>query len=337
MASQGVMKMETTNLREVIDLGSQREDLDLCFAPDGRESLMNTVDALLRNGRLAAFGSWNETTGKQAKVFEPVNGAYIHIIQKGECRLDLFKEHREYRLEQGDVILLPQGSKHMLVIGKSAENSRKEGPSFAENSGAEVYTATYTLSHPSPLLRLLPLFIRLQPNLDGHDARVFELADLLLDGLLKDGNRFIAVWSRLVEAILLAGIAREMKGDRPLAAMGGHCLDVRIARSIASMTSDYQHPWTIESLADECSMSRSAFAACFKKAVGKTPKAYLTCLRMDDARQLLSSTNLTLAEIAEKVGYASEFSFSHAFKKDAKMAPGAYRQKNRMRRNTWDA
>jgi len=50
---------------------------------------------------------------------------------------------------------------------------------------------------------------------------------------------------------------------------------------------------------------------------------------MEDARALLTTTNLTLAEIAAQVGYASEFSFSHAFKKTTGMAPGCYRHRRR--------
>ena len=72
-------------------------------------------------------------------------------------------------------------------------------------------------------------------------------------------------------------------------------------------------------------MSRSGFARRFKELLDTSFFDYLTRLRMREARQLLSSTGLPVADIAERVGYTSDLSFVKAFKKLHGLTPRAYR------------
>ena len=75
-----------------------------------------------------------------------------------------------------------------------------------------------------------------------------------------------------------------------------------------------EHAWTLENLAREAGLSRAAFARNFSASVGEPPHSYLTRWRMGIAAQLLEETDLRLSEIASRVGYRSEFSFSRVFK-----------------------
>jgi AraC-like DNA-binding protein len=85
-------------------------------------------------------------------------------------------------------------------------------------------------------------------------------------------------------------------------------------------------PWTVASLAEEVGLSRSAFAARFTQLVGEPPLGYLTRLRMQKAATLLRE-GATLAKASSLTGYASEASFSHAFRQWAGVAPSAWRKK----------
>jgi AraC-like DNA-binding protein len=69
---------------------------------------------------------------------------------------------------------------------------------------------------------------------------------------------------------------------------------------------------------------RSAFSARFRQLVGESPKRYITRTRLAHAA-LLHQTDASLAEIALKIGYGSEFSFAKAFKRAFGIAPGTYR------------
>jgi AraC-like DNA-binding protein len=72
-------------------------------------------------------------------------------------------------------------------------------------------------------------------------------------------------------------------------------------------------------------LSRAAFAKRFTTLVGRPPLAYLTWWRLTTAARLLRNEDAPLATIAKQVGYASEYAFANAFKREFAIAPGRYR------------
>jgi AraC-like DNA-binding protein len=84
--------------------------------------------------------------------------------------------------------------------------------------------------------------------------------------------------------------------------------------------------WTVTRLARALGMSRAACARRFTRALGTTPLRYLTLERMRLAAKLLQEGDLSLAEIAARVGYESEFAFSRAFKRAYGVPPGQFRR-----------
>ena len=82
-------------------------------------------------------------------------------------------------------------------------------------------------------------------------------------------------------------------------------------------------PWTLESLAAEAFMSRSAFSARFTELVGESAMHYVTRWQMNAARSQLVEKNQTVAEVAHAFGYESEAAFNRAFKRHLGISPGA--------------
>lgn len=72
-------------------------------------------------------------------------------------------------------------------------------------------------------------------------------------------------------------------------------------------------------------MSVRSFNRRFKLATGQTPLQYLQNVRVDTARELLQSSNLSVNEIAEKVGYQDMGHFTALFKKFLSTTPSEYR------------
>ncbi|MFF5403451.1 helix-turn-helix transcriptional regulator [Streptomyces misionensis] len=87
--------------------------------------------------------------------------------------------------------------------------------------------------------------------------------------------------------------------------------------------------WTVRLLADTARVSRSAFAARFKRTVGQGPLQYLTRWRLELAAHRLATTEQTVAAIADAVGYGSEAALSLAFKRELGITPGGYRKQAR--------
>jgi len=77
--------------------------------------------------------------------------------------------------------------------------------------------------------------------------------------------------------------------------------------------------------AREAGYSPFHFARSFREAYGATPGQYLTRRRVERARDLLRSANLTVTEVCYAVGFASLGSFSARFKQQVGVPPSVYR------------
>jgi AraC-like DNA-binding protein len=88
---------------------------------------------------------------------------------------------------------------------------------------------------------------------------------------------------------------------------------------------DYAEPLDLDAMAAEAGYSRSHFARAFASAYGETPHAYLTRRRIERAKTLLRSANLSVTEICFLVGFASLGSFSTRFRELVGRSPSEYR------------
>ena len=84
--------------------------------------------------------------------------------------------------------------------------------------------------------------------------------------------------------------------------------------------------WTVGRLAGELAVSRSILADRFTEMVGQPPMRYLAQWRLQLASDLLRSTDDSLAEIADRIGYESEAAFSRAFKRRFAASPAIWRK-----------
>ena len=93
-----------------------------------------------------------------------------------------------------------------------------------------------------------------------------------------------AVVTRLADILVIQAIRSWMAKD-PAAQTGwlGALQDRQIGRALALVHRDPSHPWTVESLASEVAMSRSAFAARFTSLVGEPAMHYVARWRMNVA------------------------------------------------------
>jgi len=101
--------------------------------------------------------------------------------------------------------------------------------------------------------------------------------------------------------------------------------------AIELMRGSLDQPVTISQLAERVHMSVSALSQRFTRTTGQSPYQYLKRLRLEQARQLLS-TGVPVGEAALSVGYASPSHFSCEFKRQFGQTPGSVRH---WRRNVW--
>jgi transcriptional regulator GlxA family with amidase domain len=85
--------------------------------------------------------------------------------------------------------------------------------------------------------------------------------------------------------------------------------DPRLSAALHAIHDDAARAWTVPELAAVSGLSRAAFARSFQRALGQAPMQYLTGWRMTLARDYLRTGQPTLAQVAERTGYASPYAF----------------------------
>lgn len=87
----------------------------------------------------------------------------------------------------------------------------------------------------------------------------------------------------------------------------------------------YTENLTISQIAEEVFLSSTYLCLLFKQETGETINDYLTGIRMEAAKELLSSSDLKLSEVSFQIGYAEPGYFSKQFRKHTGMSPREYR------------
>ena len=103
--------------------------------------------------------------------------------------------------------------------------------------------------------------------------------------------------------------------------------DRYVTRALILMNVQPEVNWTVQSLAVEVGLERSAFADRFNRLVGEGPVAFLLRVRMSKASALIREGRLSFKEIAAEVGYQSEAGFNRAFMRKPGETPGRYRDR----------
>jgi AraC-like DNA-binding protein len=99
-----------------------------------------------------------------------------------------------------------------------------------------------------------------------------------------------------------------------------------VHRLLERLELDYAKPITLQHCARELGMNAAYVSDLFSHTVGVPFKTYLTDLRLEKARELLSDPAKTASEVAHTVGYASENRFRMAFKKATGLSPRLWRE-----------
>ena len=88
----------------------------------------------------------------------------------------------------------------------------------------------------------------------------------------------------------------------------------------------------VEALVRGSGMSRAHFHARFLEETGTTPGKMITQCRIEQAKNLLVMTQMEIAEVGARCGYADAAYFSRIFKKTTGMTPGGFRERTGVQR-----
>jgi AraC-like DNA-binding protein len=263
--------------------------------------------------------------GDWALRFENTRDRGFHIVLAGEVfiRLD---DGTTHRLRAGDIALV--GVPHVLATDLE-QPPDPFTPQLAASRGVDEHDGdtcllcgAYVLEDPEnhPVFGNLPplLLVRAGERHPSVDAMI-EVLDAEFRGTAP-GSRAVA--ARLIDAMLVYILRHWLESDCPTARGWIRALrDPVLARALALIHREYARPWTLETLARACGSSRASLARNFVAEVGTSPMQFLAERRLAIAQALLGSSAASLDEIAARVGYASGFSLSKAYKRVYGEAP----------------
>jgi AraC family transcriptional regulator len=164
---------------------------------------------------------------------------------------------------------------------------------------------------------------RLEEEIWGADPVIQSVAGMLRREFL----------SGITDPLFLEALRNVLSGHlvRSFAASGPRVtrgrLNARMLRQVLERVEEkLDGDLTIETLAAHCGMGTHRFSQVFKQSVGLSPYSYIMGLRITRAKHLLATTSLSVAEIAYKVGWASQSHFATAFRRHTQYTPQGYRR-----------
>ena len=101
--------------------------------------------------------------------------------------------------------------------------------------------------------------------------------------------------------------------------------NAHVEKALAIMQMSIEKELDLGSLCARLQLSREHFVRVFSQRMGMSPMKYYARLKIEAAQAMLSSTNLQVQEIADKLGFANQFNFARTFKRLADMSPSEYR------------
>ena len=136
-----------------------------------------------------------------------------------------------------------------------------------------------------------------------------------------------ALIGSLMKACLILALRRSAQDRGSREVLPGLFERPSLARAVARVVEDPASHHSLADLARAAGMSRSKFAKVFAETVGSPPMEFVSRARLDKARQLVLSTDLSISDIANHAGFASRSHFSRSFRNAFGIDP------TRMRRN----
>jgi AraC-like DNA-binding protein len=272
-----------------------------------------------------------------------------HVVTRGACSGALLGGGDAARLEAGDVLVFPHGDPYVMSIGPGMRGG--PGPAdvlafmgemaagrlpfaVAEGGGGpqELGLVCGFLGcdvHPfNPLLAALPKLLHVRDAFAAGDP-LGRLIDFAVAESQEPRAGGECVRLRLSELMFVEVVRRHLA--RLPETQTGWLAGLRdrvVGRALALLHERPGDAWTLEKLASDVGLSRSALAERFMHFVGEPPVQYLTRWRMQVAARLLADGHAKVATVGLQVGYDSEAAFSRAFKKLAGMPPADWRRRH---------
>ncbi|MCZ0961348.1 helix-turn-helix domain-containing protein [Paracoccus benzoatiresistens] len=159
----------------------------------------------------------------------------------------------------------------------------------------------------------------------GDAPAIATLTGLLVDELSQSA-RHPAFAESLAGSIAAGLLDIPAIGAKPAA---GGLTPAQMRKLVARLKSRQDHRMTVAEMAATVGLSESWFAAVFKQTTGQTPLQWQMGQRIAQAQRLLTESDLTVADVAARLGFSDQAHLTRAFRQVAGETPAAWRRMQR--------
>ncbi len=267
------------------------------------------------------FGRIEQTKGFWHDIWKNFNFLLIYLAE-GDLEFEF--EKQQYKMLAGDTLIIPKGSNHRPL----------------ESGGCVYYYFYFSVTETEPKLSQYKIkashshgLANFAYSFDSAERAVIEVktltrhtGDSRLDKIM---NRCaeLDMWQRPNEKLLLDNYMREILIQLSLMQESSSEADQVFNRMKVFIERNYRRNISLSDVAEKVHISPSYAAKLFKKNTGMRCCDYINKVRLEAACEVLVNTQLKISNIAEQVGYSSQYYFARQFKKVYGMTAGQYRKK----------
>jgi AraC-like DNA-binding protein len=302
--------------------------------------------ALFFNGEFSAPWCFDSSAKAMAPHLAPGPEHLItyHFLTEGRAYARL-SEGQRVELTAGDIVIFPHGDAHRL--GNGLSDKPVDSPAMLAylsdglkvarfGGGGEItrFVCGYMACDPrlseiflSGLPKILKVNVSGEPSGQWLENSIRFSVNQVSGGSAGSG----IVLAKLSEVLLVETLRRYISALPPdqTGWMAG-ARDPVIGQALALLHKEPAHPWTIAELAKRTGLSRTRLAERFRHFLGESPMAYLAQWRLKLGAEILRSTEGSVAEVADAVGYGSEAAFNRAFKREFDCPPAQFRRDHKL-------
>jgi len=242
----------------------------------------------------------------------------FHLVGEGHCCVESAALAEDLHLQAGDLVILPHGHPHRL---------RSADPALRFDRVDETSLICGELQFPmgarNPVIQALPACFVVRSHEAGEAFR--RLAGLLVGWAKENRPGRQVVMNKLADTLFTLAVCEYANRTAEKRGLFAALADPRVCRALRAIHERPGEPWSMQSLAALACMSRSSFAERFTELMHVPPMQYLTHWRVSRAQQLLQDRQLSVAAVAERLGYRSEAAFRKLFKRISGVGPGQVR------------
>ena len=238
----------------------------------------------------------------------------FHLIGAGQCQVESDALGGTLLLETGDLVVFPHGDPHQL----------RAAPNGDARTTSMICGELHFSSHSQhPLKHALPACFVIRAA--QADALFRNLSAMMIEMVGAGAPGRQVLLNKLADTLFTLAICDYAQRHADRRGLFTALTDGRICKVLHAVHERPGYPWTMQAMASLACMSRSAFAERFVQLMKTPPMQYVTQWRVNVAERLLQDRQLSVATIAEQLGYRSEAAFRRLFKRVSGICPGRIR------------